>query len=337
MQYKKIVIITILFLGLLLGQRIFFSPKIDNVSGKNQFKIALFVPATHPAMDEICDGLKNEIAQLSTQHYSFNEFNANGNKTLLRAQADEIVQGDYDLVFSIGATCSHTLYERAQKKESQIPLVFTAVDDPVGIGIIQSLDHPGGSTTGVISLPLYEEQIANLLKVKPAFKKLLLVYDPTHGSGLHQEKETIEALVKLHNREFQAVEIFNPNEVAQKVAPFLSGVDVVMILKDHTAVTGVDGLINLCNKYGVTLYVSDLNSGQKGAVLAFGLLEKDFGSKAAPLVRDILEKKVLPADLPVVCIKDLLLQINTKAIKNQGLVLSDDLLVQLKDSGVILV
>jgi putative ABC transport system substrate-binding protein len=334
MNKKHLCIVIVACLLLLCGvERLLFK---QNCSAAD-YRIALFVPAVHPAMTEIVNGFKDEINTLSDKRYVFDEYNANGNATLLRVQADEIVQGAYDLVFTVGTQCSQSIFEISKKRKSMMPQVFTAIDDPIEMGMVQSLTHPGGKVTGVIDSMVYKQQVDALLYVKPDVKTVLLVYNPAQNRGLEQHREQLEKVLGAKHIILRTVAVSHQNEITQKVASFLDGIDVVMILTDHTTVAGIDSLITLCGRYHITLFASDLNSGDKGAALAFGVLQKDYGVLGAQLGHSILENKQPPASLAVLPLDQVHLKINTKTMKQQGLHLSKEKQAQLQKAGVMLV
>jgi putative tryptophan/tyrosine transport system substrate-binding protein len=308
--------------------------KADTVA---DYRIALFVPAEHPAMTEILDGFQDTIHSLSNKKYVFDEYNANGNATLLRAQADEIIQNTYDLVFTVGAQCSQSISELSKKRKSKTAEVFSAVEDPFGIGIVKAVPGSDDMITGVIEVVDYHQQVNALLKVKPDVKTILLVYNPTQGKGLEKNREELEKVLHTKNIALRAVAIAHPNEITQKVPGFLDDVQVVMILIDNTVVAGIDSLVTLCGRYGVTLLASDLNSADKGAALAFGALQRDYGVVGARMAYDILEKQQSPGSIPVCPLQDQQLKINTKTMEQQALPLTQEQLVQLKKEGVIVV
>src|SRR5690349_18248491 len=75
------------------------------------YRIAFFVPAVHPSMDSIEQGVRDSMPSVDTRNIIIDTYNANGNRTLLRAQAEEIVQGNYDVIITVGAQCSHVTRE----------------------------------------------------------------------------------------------------------------------------------------------------------------------------------------------------------------------------------
>lgn len=341
---KNIFIIVSLALNIAAGLGVLYvfnqkkgsSSHSNDASHGKTFKIALFAPATHPAMDEINQGFMDTLqGKQATANYTFKTFNANGNKTLLRAQAEEIVAGNFDLIFTIGASCSKTISELSAKRERPTPLVFTAVGDPLGLGIIKSLESSGNNATGINEHQSYDEQIKLLLHLKPTIKRALLVYDPGHGKG-GESKAQIATLLKPYNVELLGAEVYNPNEIQGKVGGLIGNVDAVIVQAgDHTVVSGIDALVNLCNRYGVTLMASDLNSGDKGAALSYGVTEYDFGTQAAKKAREVLEQNKKPSEIPTTPINAYSLKINTKTTKEQGLTISNDELALLRIVKVI--
>lgn len=326
-----------IFLLITIAVTVYFTKYKTTCLKNADYRIALFVPAVHPAMDEIIQGFKETITNASKKCYAFDEYNANGNSTLLRAQADEIIQHNYDLVFTIGAKCSQTIFELGKKRQSMVPQIFSAIDDPISMGLITSLQAPGGRVTGITATTLYEQQVDALLRVKPMVKNILLVYDPAHGTGLEKTREEFERILREKGITLHTIEVAHSNEIAQKVPSFLNGIDVVLMLTDHTVCSGIDSLITLCGRHGITLYASDLNSGDKGASLSFGVREYDYGMLSAQLAKQILEEKKSPASIPVSGPQKQYLKINTKTMDAQGLHLTKEELDRYAQEGDIII
>ena len=333
MNKRNSILFILCVLGALLIAKMFFFPsRIEH----RDYTVALFAPALHPSMDNIMRGFTETLSKESKKTYSFVEYNANGSPFLLRGQADDIVAVGYDLIFTIGATCTQTVFELTRKQNSAVPIIFGAVDDPVRMGVVQSLQHPGTNVTGVLSKSDYALQIEALLQIKPLTRRVLLVYNPAGGIGFDRDTQELAALCAAKNIEFITVEVDQAHEITQKVSAHLDGVDVVLVLTDHTVVTGIDSLVTLCLRYGVTLYTSELDSGHKGAALSFGVQEYDYGVLAARLSRDILEGGRDPVSVPCVMITKNYLQVNTKTMRQQGLNLDDGQIEAVRARGGII-
>jgi putative ABC transport system substrate-binding protein len=280
------------------------------------YRIAIFEPALHPAIEEIAQGFMdtmNAKGLAAGITYEYTEYNATGNKILMQAQAQEILRGDYDLVFTIGFNPSFMAKEACAKKQCSIPLVFGGVDSRQGNQLT------GTTTTGVTSSTNYKKQLGLLLEMMPSIKTVLLVYDPAQASGLEKDKQEITSVLQEQGISLRAVEVASVGETQQKVSGFIPEADVVMILQDHTTVSGIDSIITLCDRYHVPLLGSDLNSGVKGAVLAYGIKEYESGVGGAQLAHQILAHGAKPSHLPIEPIKDVRMKINRAKMASQGL------------------
>jgi putative ABC transport system substrate-binding protein len=308
---------------------------INKQTKKVDFTIAIFTPTTHPALEEIEQGFRDTLQKSGPLHYKFITYNANGNKTLQRAQAEEIVNTPYDLIFTIGASCSQLVAQLSKKKGVTTPIVFSAVDDPVGIGIINSLESSGNNVTGV-ALPVgYGTELKLLKKLKPETKNILLVYDPLQGTGLEKYKTKIKEILEQQGMNLRTFEVHQANEIAQIVAGLIADIDVILVLKDNTVVSAIDSLITLCNRHGITLLVSDLNSGRKGAALAYGVEESQSGVQAAEIARTIIIDHVRPTDIAIAPVSPFKLEVNTKTMSLQNLKIDEHTLKTIKTTGTI--
>lgn len=314
----------------------FYYLKKSSNNHEQSYRIAIFEPASHPSIDEIAQGFIETMQKNGSAHYNFNRYNANGNKTLLRAQAEEIIQNNYDLIMTIGADPTHTIYELTTKKNLTTPIVFTAVSDPIELGIITSRASSGNHITGIEEVHNFENQLNKFIQIKPTIKNLLLVYDPIIKAGIHEAwAQTVTQIAATKNINTQYAKVFHTNEIQSKVQPLLQNVDTILIFTDHTIVSGIDSLITLCNRYGVTLYASDLNSGDKGAAVSYGVMQYDFGADAGKLAIEILINHKKPQDIPITEPSMQRIKINTTTAEKQGLHLSPTQLDEFKKSGGI--
>lgn len=327
-------LISFLIAGAYYGASLYLFKAEQSVTQQSAVRplhVALFTPITHPALEEVERGFKETLVKLNPQQpYLFTTHNANGNRTLLRAQAEEMVQGDYDLLFTMGAMCSQTVAELLRKKSIQTPHVFGAVD---GIEIAQAIQACHETSTGVYVQVDYLKEMEILRKLKSNIKNIVLVYDPTHETGLEKYKQELEVYFAKCGVILHSVEIYQTNEIQQKVAALLPHMDVVLVLIDNTVVAGIDALITLCNRYGVTLLASDLASGEKGAALAYGITEYDSGSGAAKVAQAILMHGKKPHDLPISPIMQFQIAINKNTMTAQNLHISDEVVQQYVSVG----
>jgi len=335
---KKIIVIIIALVAICAFSALYLfrRTQVNHTERQSKYRVAFFVPAVHPSMDDIERGVREHLCDREGVMAIVETYNANGNRTLLRAQAEEIVQGNYDAIVTVGAQCSQVTHELLIKKQSKVPLVFCAIDDPERLGLVHRQQR-SDDATGVLSTSDYARQLQSLITLKPTIKRILLVYDPTQATGFEQDRMILQHEAQKLGLVFAQAEVINANDIAQKIPSLLPSTDVVLVLTDHTVVAAIDMLVTLCNRYQVLLYTSELNSVDKGAALAFGVTEYDYGVTAAQLVCRILIDQQKPSELPVVNMESQKIKINTKTAPQQGLMLDEARLQTLRSQGAIIV
>ena len=298
-------------------------------------KIAILIPATHPALEEIQRGFVETLAKYQYIKCGFIVYNANGNLSLMRAQLEDVICKDFDLLYTIGAHATQMAKEVTAKKQVLIPIVFGAVADPVKLGLVSNELFSGNNLTGSSATRDYAKQINFLLKVKPHVKNELIIYDPTQSSGLEKDKDEIVELLKKYSINTTAVEVYKTREIFEKIPSLLSAHDVVFIFKDNTVVPAVDGLVKLCSRYGVTLFVSDLDSVDKGAALGFGVHEYMFGVNAAQCALEILLEHKKPSEVPIRLTNNFKFKINSKTMQAQKVIIDSQQLALMQVTEIV--
>lgn len=284
----------------------------------NRIAIAILTPVSHPSLEQTEKGFRETIEDAAPGKYRFVTYNAQGNKTLMRSEIEEIIQKEYALVFTIATSPSQMTKEVFEKKGLRTPIVFSSVNDPVGFNIVASEDSPGGFVTGVKEMLRFDEELTALLKYKPEIKSVLLVYNPAEP-GLQKDQVEVERILMENNVGLVSVEVFQTNELLSKVSPFISQADAMIVLKDNTIVSGLDVLVKLCDRHRVPLMASDLDSPDRGAAFGYGVYEINFGKEGARKALQILEQGVNPGAIPVTPVSNFTLRINREAAIKQGI------------------
>ena len=251
----------------------------NNLTQLKVARIAILQYISHPALDEIRQGFIDTLQK--EVNVEFKIFNANGNRILLRSQAEEIVQNDFDLIFSIPTVPSLILKEVTAQRNKLIPIVGAAITNPVDNKLIDSMESSGNNLVIVAEDKSFDKQIERILFLKPDIKKVLLVYNSVSNADLEKDKQIFDQLLKKRNIQLNAIQILNNNEITQKVPNFINGQDAVLVLKDNMIVAGIESLISVCNRFKVPLFASDLNSaiGCSGCLRCSRIRVWGFGRK----------------------------------------------------------
>ncbi len=283
--------------------------------------IAILTPITHRSLEQIEKGFKETLEAEYPGKYQFVTYNAQGNKILMRGEVEEIAQRGYRLVFTIGTMASQMVSKVFAKKGLDTPIVFTAVNDPIGFSLISSEQSPGGYVTGVKELLNFKTELEFVLKFKPNIKTVLLIYNPMEP-GLTKDQIEIDFILKEKGINLITAEVFQTNEFMTKISAIIKEADAVLILKDNTAVGGVDVLVKLCTQYRIPLIASDLDSPDRGAAFGYGVHEFDFGVEGAKKAVQILDQQTAMGEVPVTSVSKFMFKVNREAAIAQGIAAS---------------
>jgi len=220
-----------------------------------------------------------------------------------------------------------TVAQAAHQATTTIPIVMTGVGDPIKLGFVKSLHHPGGNMTGLASLlPELEAKSFQLLaEFVPRLTRVAVLLNP--NNPLHEVKDA-EAAAKLVGLQLVTARARTPEE-------FPAAFDA--IVKAHAGAVDIWGdpvfsrhravLIDLAAKSRLPTMFKDRTSVAAGGLIGYGPDFVDLYRRAASYVDRIL-KGTKPGDLPVEQPTKLDLVINLKTAKTLGLTVPPSLLVR---------
>jgi putative tryptophan/tyrosine transport system substrate-binding protein len=320
-----LIVLTIFSLGLVRKQRELLS------ASEQKTRIAILTPATHPSLSAIEKGFRDTILGQKGHSCSIKTYNASGDRGLMMAQAEEAVALEYDLIVAIAAAPALMAQEAIKAKKKDVPLLFTAVSRPreKGLGVGK------GRVSGVEEVVDYRRQIELLFSFRPKAASVLLVYNPAECGGLDQDRASIERICAEKGVRFRAVSVYGVEDVHRKTRGLVCGFDVVLVLKDNTVVSALDVLVQECNRHGVALVVSDLDSVQRGAALGFGVGERFYGEAAGKMALEIIAQGEGFGGQRVLRPKEFSFCINTDVMVKQGLEVDDEGLFFISSGRVV--
>jgi putative tryptophan/tyrosine transport system substrate-binding protein len=252
---------------------------------------------------------------------------AEGRDDRLTALAAELVRLKMDVIVAIGGAAATRAVQHATRT---IPIVMAGASDPVREGLVASLTHPGGNTTGLsnLSAELPGKRLEILKETVPQSARVAVLANPAnpnHASAMYNLTAAAQALgLHLH-----VVELRRPDELdAAFAAMTRAGADALFVQGEPLLLDGLRGRIvdraatsRLPAMYSWRMYV------EAGGLMAYGPSLPDMHRRAAAYV-DKLLKGAKPTDLPVEQPTKFELVINLKTAKALGLTIPPTLLFQ---------
>ncbi len=243
----------------------------------------------------------------------------------LRAKAKELVALAPNVIFAVTPPAVMALLRTSRS----VPIVFAAVTDPVGLGIVQSLSHPGGNATGFLSaeFSFAGKWVELLSEIAPGTRRMGVLTDP-ENRGSPGQFAPIQTAASEKNIEAVLLSFHDPAEIERTIATFAhtpnSGLIVLRIIE---TITNRELIAKLAAKYRLPTVYPLKTFATSGGLAAYGPdVVAQFRESAGYVDRILKGEK--PAELPVQTPTKYDLTINLKAAKAIGLTLPATILAR---------
>ena len=306
---KKVKIIGLMILSILL----IVGCGNDKKESSGSYKIGISQVADHPALDAAREGFEEGLKELGMD-VEIDYKNAQGDIPNTMSIAQKFVSDKVDLIYSIGTSAA----QNAKQATSDIPVLFSAVTDPVKSGIVESWDKVGGNVTGTSDMAPVESQIKMFKEIDPTIKKIGIIYDTSESNSEIQIKQ-VEEIIKKENLELEISGVSSVNEIEQTLNSLIKKVDALYMLTDNTIASSVElvSKITIDNKM-ITISAEE-NQVKDGLLITNGLNYFELGKLTAKMAKEILVDKKDINDIPVGVQKETVITVNEKTLKALGL------------------
>ncbi len=280
----------------------------------------------------LCAQLDAKAKELGvTFDYADYNYNGQADSTVLNQIAEELVAEEVDVIVPIATPAAVIM--QAATEDNQIPVVFSAVSDPEGAGLVETLDAPGANVTGT-SDALNTNAVMDLMfAANPGIKKVGLLYNKSESSS---EKPIEAAKAYCQERGVEFVEktgTTNDEVMLAADALVAEGVEAVFTPTDNTIMTAELSIYEKFTDAKIAHYAGADSFALNGAFCGYGVNYVELGKATADMVADILVNGKDPAETAVVSLDNGIATINTETAEAIGLDYSmfDDMCEELKE------
>lgn len=288
--------------------------KDTNKNSDEQFKIGLSQLIEHPALDASKQGFVDELKNLGVNAV-IDEKSAQNDITNAKTIAEKFVKDDVDLIFSIA-----TITAQATKKAiegTDIPMVFTAVTDPVYSQLVKAMDVTDSNITGVIDAAPIKENLQIFKDLKEDVKVIGIIYNTGESNSEVQVNQTTEIAEELGLR-IEAVGITSTNDIPQAVDTVSKKADGLYIITDNLVASSISLVANLAEEKKLITVSADGTHVDEGIMVSKGISYYEIGRQSAVIAKQILVDKVKVEDIPVQTSPNLDKIVNAKVMESLG-------------------
>ncbi|WP_011582184.1 MULTISPECIES: ABC transporter substrate-binding protein [Chelativorans] len=277
-------------------------------------KVSVTAIVEHPALDAVRDGVRDGLkeAGYEGENLEFTYESAQGNAATAAQIAREFVGNNPDVIVPISTPSAQAVAASTR----DIPVVFSAVTDPVAAGLVKTNEEPGANVTGVSDLSPIADHVALIKELVPDVKAIAFVYNPGEANSvvlLNLFKEAAEA------EGLSVVEApANKSADVQGAARSAVGkVQAFYVPTDNTIVSALESLIGVAEENDIPLISGDTDSVERGTLASVGFNYYEVGKETAEVVVRILKGEE-PGAIPVTFASGTDLVVNRKAAEGMG-------------------
>ncbi|KWR73378.1 sugar ABC transporter substrate-binding protein [Arthrobacter sp. W1] len=289
--------------------------------GDEPVKIGISQFVSHPSLDAVVTGFKAgmEEAGYTGEKISYDENNAETDQATNTSIAGKLAaDSDIDLVLAVATPSA----QAAAQAITNVPVLFSAVTDPVDAKLVASNEAPGANVTGTSDMNPVDEQLKLLKDLVPDAKKVGIVYSSGEANSAVQVKMAKEAAKGL-GLTIEEAAVSASSEVQQAASSL--DVDAYYVPTDNAVVSALEGLLQVAQKNKVPVISADGESVKRGATATYGINYEKLGEQTAAMAVKLLKGEAEPATMPVETISEVDLYLNEDAAKKAGIEFTDEM------------
>ena len=286
-------------------------------------KIGIIQFAQHGSLDNcrigIIEGLKKSGYEEGV-NIKIDYQNAQADMGISSQIATNFVASKYDLIFAIATPSAMSAYNAAMG--TGIPVVYSAVSDPIAASLATADGKNTGNATGVSDALPVEQQLKMMREILPNAKKLGIMYTTSEENSLSTIK-TYQKLAGTYGFELITEPINQTADIPLAADHIFAKIDCMTNLTDNTVVSSLPTILAKANNKKIPVFGSEIEQVKIGCLAAEGLDYLVLGEETGVKGAEILSGKKA-ADIPFATIEKPSLYLNKKVAANLGIALTAD-------------
>lgn len=282
----------------------------------------------HPSLDTIRQNIISQLAEegfVDGDTVTIDYKNAQNDANNLKTICQSFTANDYDLIIAIATPSA----QAALGETTDIPIIFSAVTDPVGAELVADLNNPGGNITGTSDMVSATKIMDLALQVTPDIKTIGAIYSTGEVNSVSVIKELKEYAGSKGIKVVEAT-IMNSSEIQQAAQSLVGKVDAVFSPIDNTVASAMPTIVGVLNKAELPYYVAADSMVADGGLATDGVNYVELGKKTGAMAVEVLNGQST-ATMPVQIMDKTQIYINQKTADEIGLTIPAEILEKATD------
>ncbi|PZO17346.1 MAG: ABC transporter permease [Leptolyngbya foveolarum] len=278
----------------------------------------------HPSLDAVQKGIKEgleEAGYKDGESLRWELLSAQANPATAAQIAQKYAAARPDVIVAIATPSAQS----AVSKAGNIPVIFSAVTDPLAAKLVESVEKPGGSVSGVSDLSPVKQHLALIKEILPEAETLGVIYSAGEDNSVSLVNLVKENASEAGFNEVREATVASSSEVATAARSLVGSVDAIYVPTDNTVVSALESVVQVGKENSLPVFSGDTDSVERGVIASIGFNYYDIGIQTGEMVVKIL-KGARPGDLPVEFANVLRLYINPSAAESMGVTLPESVI-----------
>ena len=297
--------------------------QIGSTASTDKVTVAIGQFAEHGSLDNCREGFIKGLAEGGYKEGENLEIiyeNASADSGMAAQIANNFVAKKVNLICAITTPMAQISYSTA--KDTDIPVIYTAITNPVAAELAKEDGTPVGNITGTSDKLPIKKQLEMIRKVMPDAKNIGILYCTSEVNSEMSVKEYKEAAKEFG---FEIIEqaVTSPSDVPLATDNILTKVDCLNNITDNTVVNSLDIVIDKAKKAGKPVFGSEIEQVKKGCVASVGLDYVLVGEETGKMAAKVLKGEAKASEMKFITFEEADLYGNEEAAKDYGLILPE--------------
>ena len=279
-------------------------------------KIGIIQYMSHPSLDNCYNGiisaLENSGIEYTVDYQTGSSSSADADCTNF---AKNMVSANYDMIIAIATPAAKAAF--AATDDTEIPVIFCAVSDPIAAGLVESMEAPGYICTGTSDVLDLEAQVAIIKAMQPDVKSIGILYTSSEDNSITNLKN-FKSVCDKENIEVVATAVQGASDIPSAAEELASKVDCINNFTDNNVVNNLSVVLSAADKYGIPVYGSEEEQVVNGCLASVSIDYVALGKVTGEMAVEVLNGADASA-MPVKTITEATPIINSSVLKKLGL------------------
>lgn len=275
----------------------------------------------HAALDAARNGFIDRLTELGYEA-EFDVQSAQMDMSIAVSIAQKFDADRKDLVLAIATLAA----QAAVNVIDDIPILITAVTDPVEAQLVDSIEKPGGNLTGTSDLTPVRTQLELLKRIAPNARRVGVLYNNGEVNSVVQVQIAREAARDLGLTLVEATAA-TTTEVLQAAQSLVGRVDAIYVPTDNTVVAAIESVVLVAEQARLPLIAGEDQSVENGALATIGIDYYQLGRQTADIAHRVLQGED-PAEISIEYQSEMTVVLNLDAARRIGLTIPEEVVAQ---------